>query len=272
MTQPGWYPDPSGASRQQRWWDGARWSPQVRPEPGSPRGRGPWLIAVAVVLVVALVAWAFLARPTNPSASPTAARPASPTGTAWDENPTPDPSGSRPANCNPGGSGANPSGTDQLTLGRLRLTRPSGWTGPSSDSRMPFAQTMWGFIQRLPEKRPWASSVLIGVLDAAADPNSTLAARTILQCLLTSGFYANVSVTLDDYRLTQVSIDGAQATQADASISFSDPQLTTKGSRLRLIIVETTGLRALFFAVVPKENAEHLKQVDQAVASLRLVG
>lgn len=77
MTQPGWYPDPSGAAGQQRWWDGARWTQQVRPQPGSNLARWPVVIGVAVVLVVALLVWAFVASPTDPSRAPTAARPGS---------------------------------------------------------------------------------------------------------------------------------------------------------------------------------------------------
>lgn len=40
MSQPGWYPDPSGQRGQLRFWDGRAWSQQTRPAAGAPGGPG----------------------------------------------------------------------------------------------------------------------------------------------------------------------------------------------------------------------------------------
>ena len=131
---------------------------------------------------------------------------------------------------------------------------------------------MWGYTERLPEKLPWISSVLIGLVSDEADADSNAAAAAIIQCILTSSFYTSVPVTLEDYRVGDTSVDGVPALQADALISFSHPDLTTKGSRLRLVIVGTEPVRALFLSVVPKENAAHLAAAQGAFKSLRVVG
>ena len=76
-----------------------------------------------------------------------------------------------------------------------------------------------------------------------ADADSNAAAAAIIQCILTSSFYTSVPVTLEDYRVGDTIVDGVPALQADALISFSHPDLTTKGSRLRLVTVGTEPVR-----------------------------
>lgn len=112
---PGWYPDPAGAPHTLRYWDGRAWTEQLRParpgpehltapssppRPAVPAGPPPRpprrslpvgaLVAIAVVLVLALLAW-FLTRPEG--GSPGSRDSSSPTVSAWDErSPSPNPS------------------------------------------------------------------------------------------------------------------------------------------------------------------------------------
>jgi Protein of unknown function (DUF2510) len=49
----GWYPDPSGNTGVERYWDGAAWTDHYRPQK---TGRGKWLaIGVAALVVIATV-------------------------------------------------------------------------------------------------------------------------------------------------------------------------------------------------------------------------
>lgn len=54
-TQPGWHPDPEGASDQLRWWDGQQWTSATRPSQVAPpppkKSRKGWLIATGAVVV-----------------------------------------------------------------------------------------------------------------------------------------------------------------------------------------------------------------------------
>ncbi|MET9594355.1 DUF2510 domain-containing protein [Streptomyces sp. NPDC006516] len=92
MTPPGWHPDPghSGIGPvQERWWDGSRWTDQLRPSPATVRRRRIRIgagIAAGVVLLAAVGGGAYVlgdssddrggssadapAGPSGPSASP----------------------------------------------------------------------------------------------------------------------------------------------------------------------------------------------------------
>ncbi|MFT3875197.1 MAG: DUF2510 domain-containing protein [Propioniciclava sp.] len=68
MSQPGWYPDPDGTPRRERWWDGHQWTGRTRDAAdsvapptsseasGRPRPRSIAVVVVTVVLVVAAAA------------------------------------------------------------------------------------------------------------------------------------------------------------------------------------------------------------------------
>lgn len=229
------------------------------------------IIVLAMLVTVALAVWGFLSLPTtisNPAPRPSS----SPTVSAWDETSSPNPTGARPGNCAAESSTVSPSGEGVLTVGRLSMARPKDWRGPVPENRTPLTSGGWGFAKTLPEKMGWASSMTIGLVGGEAPQDSKVAARTILQCVLTSSFYSSVTVTMDDYEITELGIGGTSAVQADAQISFDHPNLRTKGSRLRLLIVNTTPQRAFFFAAVPKENDEHIRLVDATTKGLKVVG
>lgn len=126
MSQPGWYPDPSGTERQFRYWDGTNWSASTstRPSDGPPTtanrprqqqpppaagyrptgaGAGPrntaksssnrsvlvWaLVGVLAVALVSTGIWALFFRDSDPAADPL---PPPSTVTPWDEVTTPTP-------------------------------------------------------------------------------------------------------------------------------------------------------------------------------------
>jgi len=65
---PGWYDDPSGQAPHQAYWDGEKWTGQIRPGPRTTRRTRfpPWVwVAGTIVLVIALAA-----NQTDPDSSP----------------------------------------------------------------------------------------------------------------------------------------------------------------------------------------------------------
>ena len=284
MSQPGWYPDPAGSGRLRRW-DGRQWTNDVRPaspgagHPAPSRGRGgrAWMIvAVTVLAAVAVLLMVIRINRQDPGPIIEDTNSSTPTVSGWDETsaPTPDPGSAAPSNCAPAAVGSMPTPrTDPLTVGPLSMPSPgTDWNGPQSDSRMPLGSVGWGYTQRLPYQKPWLSSITIGIL---ADPHFTSTsntARMMAQCILTSGFYASVDVTMDDYAEQTITIDDVSATQADFIVRFDDPRLETKGSRLRVIVIDSAPLRTWFFSAVPVERDDHAAVVEVVTSGLRVVG
>jgi Domain of unknown function (DUF4352)/Protein of unknown function (DUF2510) len=66
MTAPGWYPDPSGAPGQQRYWDGRQWSQAAIPSTGNAGGSsnrtGLVLVVLIVVAVIGFVAFSSISK------------------------------------------------------------------------------------------------------------------------------------------------------------------------------------------------------------------
>lgn len=284
MSEPGWYPDPANLSRL-RFWDGAQWSQDVQGHPG-PASDGPaqrrtgvpgWLLVIVGIVLVGLVAVLAIRVLGGGSGRTTPigedSNSSTPTVSGWGEGfPTPNPSSAAPVNCDPG---VNQNATlvtsdDRLQVGPLSMPTPGpDWSGPSTEARMPLGSDGHMYQFPLPETLPWASSVSIGLL---ADPDyrdTRSSVRLISQCILTSGFYSTVDVTMDDYADKIITIDGVEAAQADFTVGFEHPDLTTKGSTLRLIVVDSSP-RTWFFGVVPMEREDQIQLVDQISTGLQI--
>lgn len=283
MSRPGWYPDPAGEPSRYRYWDGQSWSdtttddPTAAPPPTGKRPLMPIFLVVAVLaVVIALVLAVFVFRPqpgdtaTDPPVEPQP----SPTGSVWDESSTPNQTAGRPVDCDINAPNQLPppsAAGGMLTVGKLSMPVPANWQGPVPDSRMPYGRDTYGYTFSLPEKIGWASSVMIGVAAFKSFPGTAAAAHTMTQCVLTSSFYTSVKVRLTSYTAKAVTISGHKATQADALIEFSHPDLTTKGSRLRIIVIEVPGGQQFFFSAVPKEREDHIRAQQQASEGLKVV-
>lgn len=178
---PDWYPDPSGRGPGQRFWNGARWTAEVRPVPGAPvRGR-PWLIPVVAIGVVLVLLGAGLfalgltrrtAAPVSTAATPTTLASAT---EAAPPQPTID-----PAMCqvgDPNYRGSDP-GDGRLHGGGLVMATPQDWS-TADPSRLAFAFDV-GLIES-PAADGWAALGAVRIESPYGTPEQ--ASATITACL-----------------------------------------------------------------------------------------
>lgn len=283
MSTPGWYPDPAGEPNRYRYWSGTEWSATSSPTPGpTPAhrpGRSPWrwlgplLGGVGVLIVAVALIVAFLMPGDADDGPGTVETQSTPTGSSWDETSTPSPSAGRPVECDintPNELPSPPGPGSSLTVGHLSMPVPAGWNGPISETRVPFGRDAHGYNQVISSetKKAWASSMTIGVLTFPAGTSKESMVSTMAQCIVTSAFYTSVDVKVAEYSRSSTRISGHEAVQGDVLLTFNHPDLTTKGSSLRILAVDTSDAPQFFFSAVPMENAEHRGLVDATIAGL----
>lgn len=298
---PGWYADPAGDPTQHRFWDGTRWADRTTTDPtstdpssGSPGGSQEprrWLGLVALLVVVVLVATVLLVRqrssgvvddplPTSTvvggddsAPKPTPRASASPTPSARSDpgdTPSTDSPSVRPLECDTSRSDTQgaPAADDRVHGGPLSFARlDAPWTAPSATRRFPFSSDSSVQTLRLDEELGWQASAQVGLAVFDDYQGSRTAAQTMLTCLLTSSFYTSVDVTLAENKATATMVSGVKATQVDALLTFSHPQLKTTGSAVRIIVVETDPV-TYYFSAVPRERSDLISQLDRARRSL----
>ncbi len=239
------------------------------------------VVAALLVIVVVVIAVAVVARHgadradsgPDPGGDPTS------TASSYDDSRTgaPTPTGSgRPVACDQADPDASP---DQETRsardgrvhgGPLSFAQlGSPWTSPESTSRVPYSRDSQVQTYRLPEKLPWQASAQVGIATFAPFPGGAPATSAMLQCVLTSDFYTDVDVRLVTNTVTTLSVDGRRATERNALLRFSHPDLSTRGSLLRFVVVESDPV-TYYFSAVPMERADLISQLDTATESLRL--
>ncbi len=294
MATPGWYPDPSGAPGQHRYWDGSAWSsdtttdpehapaPKPRPQPrrtsraGS--GRLGWIIAlVAVIVVLVLIVWALL----RGGAGPIRLDPAvedwdstSPTVSAWDERvtETPPPSGGSMRVCPTAGSHptTRQSG-DRLTAGSVSIQKVPGWT--VHPMTLPWTFDLHTQVDYVYADY-WMSNVGVASLanqDGFVDVRT--AAWQNFSCFKTSGYYTGY---VGDRTIVDeaVSIDGHPAWRVRAEVYVDLPDLPqVRGDVVDLIVIDLGPQNdhlGLFVSSFTIDDVARGKLVDDAVASLRV--
>lgn len=304
MAVRGWYPDPGGRPGLFRYFDGAAWTPHTtrnpadplpggRPEGRAPRNWAPLIIGVAAALVLIVIAAFVIWNPfdddgvptststvsgwddSSPIASPTPTPSDAPsrTGKTPRDVDTPDPESStsaEPVACDVGGADElpTPEQDGRVHGGPLSFERLSDWKKPRPSNRFFFSHDSYVQELVLPEDLPWAASVQVGVLDPLpGKPDAAETTQLLLQCLTSSDFYTSVDVVVTKNETQKTTIDSAAATQLDAVLEFEHPQLTTTGSNIRIIVVDSEP-QTYYFHAVPKERDDLIKQLDGATASL----
>lgn len=276
--QPGWYPDPDGTPGRLRYYDGRAWTANVRKAGGPRRGRLAAMITGGVIVMLIIVTGVVvLARQTSGAFTDLDLPSSSVSG--WDDSsPTEEPSSAEPS----GTPSARPVACDQYAQnqlpdpprddlvhgGPLTFKRlPVSWQSPVATRRFPYSRDAQVQTQRMREELGWEASAQVGVLTFEDDPKGEEATSRLLQCLVTSDFYTSVEVTVAKNETTSIKIGSTPATRLDALLTFSHPQLKTKGSLIRIIVVDSDP-RAYYFHAVPMERDDLIAELDAATNSL----
>lgn len=295
MAEEGWYPDPDGSSGF-RYWDGRRWtaSPSPHPSPAPPglptadrsapartrrRGLGLLLGALALLILIAVVATVVVTRPGRSDTTGTSAP--NSTISSYDDGRTDTPRASssatpstqpRPVACDQASidQERTPPSDGRVHGGPLSFEQlPPAWSRPQPTSRVPYSRDSHVQTLNLPEELPWQASAQVGITIFTSFPGGAAATNAMLQCVLTSDFYTAVNVSLTKNTVTSTTVSGHRATQRDALLRFSHPELSTKGSRLRFVVVESDPI-TYYFSAVPMERSDLITQLDRATRSLEV--
>ncbi|WP_022909629.1 DUF2510 domain-containing protein [Aestuariimicrobium kwangyangense] len=292
MSQPGWYPDPSGQPGQFRFWDGAQWSQQTTanpaqtPPPGGgqappPRrsgGAGRWVLLVVGVLVVALVGFLVvrglggrnttIAEDTNSS---------TPTVSQWDETSTPTqtPSPTNPESsggvdvaCPEGGGDSGKSAQNgRLTGGSISVVS-LGWE--SGGFSLPWMYDTSSELKQITST--WVSVNAVGALrvaDGFEAPEP--AARVMMSCFASSGYYRGFTGRTDVVS-EAITIDGHQAYHLRSEIFVGDQGPDIKGDVVDVVVVDTGNPESVGVYVnsATIDDSATQAEVDRSMASIKV--
>lgn len=281
MSAPGWYPDPAGVPNQLRYFDGTSWTEDVRSAP-DPAADGVdsspvnptstptpklwwWLAAGVAVVVVAIIL--FNLRPASPPTAPVET--SSPTISAWNESdeptptPTPTPTESLPQP-SPSPTGEceqeaehrriEPVVADgRLSVGVMSMPVPAGWDGPVSEYSTVYGAAGHGYEVNV--EGSWYNNLKIGPTNFATPPTLETQARLLVACLA-EGSGMSLYTSPDKLTVSKASISGHPGVQIDAWFSWNVARLKTKGSLIRVIVVDTSDGPYYFLAEATKERSD----------------
>lgn len=290
---PGWYPDPAGTPGLFRYWDGQQWSSETTSNPaGAPvpqrvdDRRGPLVPIIAAVLVLALLAGAFIwwrnssggglgagaAEDTNSS---------TPTISAWDEQSSsatpsasgsqdPAPSGGAMVACPSDGGQLHPNSGDRISGGGLSFPRVPGWDDAQDFS---LAWTYDMGAQTSTVYQGWFSLVSVGalrVVDGFEEPKRST--QMMMSCFATSNYYQGFSGR-KDLISEPVTIDGHKGWRLRSEIHVEMPLLPqVDGDVVDVIVIDSGSPESLgvFVSSYTIGDDGRGALVDQAIAGLRV--
>ena len=122
-------------------------------------------------------------------------------------------------------------------------------------------------------EQTWVAAVLVARLlagDGFFGPEQ--GAKVVAECV-TGKFYGNADVDRTDERNEATTVDGRAAWLIEAHLTFSLPDIETKGETMIIVVVETvTGEAGLFYASVPDTSPQFMPAARAAQSTLEVDG
>lgn len=291
MADPGWYPDPSGASEDLRYFDGTHWTGELMAASAQSGGtdgngggngsRAGLLAAIVAVVVISLLVW-FFVRPgggTSPG-FPEDTNSASPSITGWDETsepsapptPTNEPTdtGGAPAACPDDTYNRAPNQPDngRYTGGGLSFAEIPGWSN-SRGWGLDWASDRAG--QRNEVTGSWVSIAVVGEIDREVFPSAQAATNQLMQCMASSYYYQDFSGR-KDLQNEAVTIDGKSGWKLVAEVTVSNRPDGVRGDVITIIVLDVgrEGKLAVFCGEAPIGDAERNQIINDASAGLQV--
>lgn len=286
MSTPGWYPDPAGMPNRLRYWDGGSWTTQVSDNSASALDAGighwgkGWLwAALAGGLVLALVAVMVIWNPIKDALVAGLAPTYSPTVSARNASVTPTPATPSPSiaklRCGLESKvrrvGYLVNGS-RLEVGPMSMPVPSGWQGPRKQTYISYGKGAYGYtkgIERHGGRLTWFNTMAIGPTNFTKDVSLETQARTIIACLAGTTPMSRYKAP-KTLNLKAITISGHDAVQADAVYSWKYRDLNSKGSLIRVVVVETADGPYYFLGEATKERSDIIKVMNKLSAGLAI--
>jgi hypothetical protein len=173
-------------------------------------------------------------------------------------------------------SPAAPPPSGRVTSGKLSYARlPEPFGPPDWDPRTPFGRDVQSQEATVEQDaqgvRTWVASVLVARLlagDGFFGPEQ--GARVVADCVVAK-FYGGAAVTRKDRRNAATEVDGRAAWVIESQLTFSLPQIKTKGETMIIVVVDTVpGEGGLFYASIPDTSPQFLEPARVAQASLQV--
>jgi hypothetical protein len=97
-------------------------------------------------------------------------------------------------------------------------------------------------------------------------------ARVVADCVAAK-FYGGAAVARHDRQNMATEVDGRAAWMIEAHLTFSLPNIRTKGETMIIVVMDTVpGEGGLFYASIPDTSPQFMKPARGAQASLRVAG
>ena len=293
MTSPGWYPDPAKAPGRLRYWDGNAWTTQVRDDAAPPGGPGAplggdgapasgggkgWLWALlAGLLVVIVVVALVIFNPFKPNVNDRPVPTYSPTVSSWNETETPTPTPSVPSpsitqlRCDQYATAPQVSPVvngSRMQVGPMSMPVVAGWEGPRAMNSVLYLEAAQGYTVDI--EPSWFNQMVIGPTNFE-DPKAALEtqARTIVACLAGTDVMNRYRAP-DTLDIKKTTVSGRPAVQADAAYSWNDTDIQSRGSLIRVVVVDTPQGPYAFFGEATKERADVIKIMNDLTAALAI--
>ncbi len=311
MAANGWYPDPGGAPNRYRYWNGAGWSAETTGDPRTPapgpsaqtpgrpgRRRGPLIVVLALIVLLAIVVGVVVLRqpgrtasgPDEPRSTVSSYDDSSPFPTATPTvsgTPTPTARPSRTASPTPSDSAAPPPqqvacpdesttpglqpGDGRVHGGRLSFAQVDSYPAPEADGQFSWMADVTSQTQST--EPGWISIFAVGEVRTADTGFATpkQAAESSIQCAITEGWYQYFTGRTD-LKNSSITVDGHSGWIIVADIRVDDPDIEASGDQLTFLVLDDGRSEALsvWSGMVPIGDTGRLELNDAVRAGLRV--